>query len=296
MKKQNNTATIELVLSMMVFGSVGIFRRMIPFPSGFVAMARGVIGVAFLILVLLLKRKKPAFSAIRKSIAPLIISGALIGFNWMLLFEAYNYTSVAVATLCYYMAPIFVIIASPLLLGERLTAKKWIVTAVALIGMLLVSDILKTGVSSLSEIKGILLALGAAILYAAVIIMNKKLSDVPSYEKCTTQLTSAFAVLIPYVIFAETVTPADFTPKSIILLLTIGILHTGISYALYFDAIGKLDAQKVAIFAYIDPILALLLSAFILKEDMSITAIIGATLIIGATMIYDIPLRKNKNG
>ncbi len=293
MKKANHIATAELLSSMLIFGTIGIFRSYIPFPSGFIAMARGLIGALFIALIFLVKRKKPNLAAIKKNAGFLILSGALIGFNWMLLFEAYNYTSVAVATLCYYMTPIFVIIASPVFLGEKLSLKGIGVSLTALFGMILVSGVPKNGIKNASEIKGVLLALGAALLYSAVIILNKRFSGVPAYDRSAVQLTSAFAVLIPYVIFAENVSRADFTPCSIILLVTVGILHTGIAYALYFDSVGKLRAQKIAIFGYADPILAIILSAVILKERMDVFNIIGAVLIIGAAILYEIPFKKS---
>lgn len=294
MKKDNFLATGELLASMIIFGTIGIFRRYLPFSSGFIAMIRGLIGVLFLSLILLIKRKKPSLCSIKKNAALLIVSGALIGFNWMLLFEAYNYTSVATATLCYYMAPIFVIIFSPLLLKEKLTVKKAVISIISLFGMLLVSGVMQGGVESVSEIKGIIFGLGAAMLYAAVIILNKKLSDISSYDRCTVQLGTAFTVLIPYVIFAEDISSFNFTPINTALLITVGILHTGIAYALYFDSIGKLEAGKVAIFGYIDPILAVILSALILDEKMSLPAIIGALLIIGATFAHELPQIKRK--
>ncbi len=292
MKNRKHFATAELLASMLIFGTIGIFRNYIPLPSGFIAMMRGLIGALFIALILLIKRKRSAFSEIKKNAAPLIISGALIGFNWLLLFEAYSYTSVAVATLCYYMAPIFVILASPIFLGERLTAKGAAASAAALIGMVLVSGIFKSGISGISELKGVILALGAALLYSAVIIMNKKMPAVPAFEKSSVQLTAAFITLIPYVLLAEEITPASFNATSIILLITVGILHTGVAYALYFDSVGKLSAQKVAIFGYVDPILALILSSLILSERMDIFGIMGAVLIIGATMVYEIPFKK----
>ncbi len=292
MKNRKHFATAELLASMLIFGTIGIFRNYIPLPSGFIAMMRGLIGALFIALILLIKRKRSAFSEVKKNAAPLIISGALIGFNWLLLFEAYSYTSVAVATLCYYMAPIFVILASPIFLGERLTAKGAAASAAALIGMMLVSGIFKSGISGISELKGVILALGAALLYSAVIIMNKKMPAVPAFEKSSVQLTAAFITLIPYVFLAEEITPASFNATSIILLITVGILHTGVAYALYFDSVGKLSAQKVAIFGYVDPILALILSSLILSERMDIFGIMGAVLIIGATMVYEIPFKK----
>ena len=176
-KSRNN-----LILSMCIFGTIGILRRYIPLSSSLVALVRGIIGSVFLMMVLLISKKSLDKQALRKNLPMLSLSGAAIGFNWILLFEAYNYTSVATATLCYYLAPILVILASPLVLKERLTKKSIFCTVTALVGMVLVSGITETGFSGLSELKGILLGIGAAVLYAGVILMNKKISGIPSYD------------------------------------------------------------------------------------------------------------------
>ena len=284
MKKQENFARGQLIGAVVIFGTIGIFRRFIPLSSAMLAMVRGLVGVLFLLLIMAIIRKRPDGHAIRRNLALLLISGALIGFNWILLFEAYNYTSVATGTLCYYMAPVFVVFASPFVLRERLTWRRLLLALVALVGMVLVSDILRVGFSDLSELKGVFLGLGAAVLYATVILLNKKLKDISAYDRTVVQLSAAFAVLVPYVFLTEDVTAISPTPLSIILLLVVGIIHTGLAYALYFASMDKLPAQTVALYSYIDPILAVLLSALFLKETMSIGGVIGAILILGATM------------
>ena len=155
MKKQENLARGQLIGAMVIFGTIGIFRRFIPLSSAMLAMVRGIVGVLFLLLIMAIIRKRPDGRAIRRNLALLLVSGALIGFNWILLFEAYNYTSVATGTLCYYMAPVFVVFASPFVLRERLTWRRLLLSLVALVGMVLVSDILRVGISDISELKGV---------------------------------------------------------------------------------------------------------------------------------------------
>ena len=288
MKKQKNLARGQLIGAMVIFGTIGIFRRFIPLSSAMLAMVRGLVGVLFLLLIMAIIRKRPDGRAIRRNLALLLVSGALIGFNWILLFEAYNYTSVATGTLCYYMAPVFVVFASPFVLRERLTWRRLLLSLVALVGMVLVSDILRVGFSDISELKGVFLGLGAAVLYATVILLNKKLKDISAYDRTVVQLAAAFVVLVPYVFLTENVTAISPTPLSIVLLLVVGIIHTGLAYALYFGSMDKLPAQTVALYSYIDPILAVLLSALFLKEPMSIGGVIGAILIIGATMASEL--------
>lgn len=274
---------------MTIFGTIGIFVKYTPIPSSVIAMIRGFSGMLFLLAVMAICRFNISFNTIRKRALPLFISGAFIGINWILLFESYRYTTVATATLCYYMAPVLVILLSPIILKERLTLKKLACVAVALAGIVLVSGILQSGGFYVSEIRGVLLGLGAALLYATVVLMNKLLSDVPTYERTAIQLGSAAIVILPYTLLTENFAKLEFTPQTVILLLVMGVVHTGVAYALYFDSIGKLPTQTAAIFSYIDPIVAIALSAVLLNEPMELPAIIGAILILGATFISELP-------
>ncbi len=287
MMGKENQSKLSLILSMTIFGTIGIFRKYIPLPSGTVACMRGILGVLFLLGFMRLRKLRIDREAVRKRLKILVISGALIGLNWVLLFESYRYTSVAVATLCYYMAPIFVMIVSPFLLKEKLTVKKGICVVIALVGMVFVSGVPNGGISDFSELKGILFGLGAAALYASVVMMNQTLGEVPTYDKTIMQLGAAAVVLIPYILFAEDLGAIVLTPTIVVMLLIVGVVHTGIAYALYFSAMNDLKAQTVALFSYIDPIVAIILSALFLKEPMTVYSWIGAMLVLGATMVSE---------
>lgn len=246
----------------------------------------------FLLLVVLITKNKLSRENIKNNLLILLLSGAAIGFNWIFLFEAYNYTTVATSTLTYYLAPFFVMLASPFLLKEKLTVKQFLCLIGAIIGMVFVSGVVKNGIPEADELKGILFGLGAAILYASVIILNKKLREISAYEKTVMQLGTAAVVVIPYIFLTEDLTKLTFTPMTVVMLLITGIVHTGIAYALYFNSMKDLKAQTVAIFSYIDPAVAILLSAFILKEGMDIYGIIGAVLILGSAMLSEINIGK----
>ncbi len=282
-------AKLMFLSAMFIFGSIGIFRRYIPLPSGTIAMCRGFIGVAFLLVAMVVLHKKFSKTAIKANLTVLCISGALIGFNWIFLFEAYNYTTVATATLCYYMAPVFVILMSPIVLGEKLTGKKLVCAMVALAGMVLVSGVLDVGISGLSEIKGILFGLAAGLLYGIIMLLNKKLHGIEGYDKSLVQLFMAAVVLVPYVILVESEALGQvvFTPLIITMTLFVGIVHTGFAYTIYFGAMGGMKAQTIALYSYLDPIIAVILSAALLHENLSIAGWIGAVLIIGATAISE---------
>ena len=293
MEKRTNDsrALLKLIISMLIFGTVGIFRRYIPLSSGMLAFSRGVLGGCFLLLIMILRsgtgiRKILALAGSRLPL--LIVSGALIGINWMLLFEAYNYTTVAVATLCYYMEPTIVIVASAFLFRERLDAKKLICVAASIVGMIFVSGVLG-GVSAASgNMKGIVLGLSAAVFYSSVVIINKFIGSMDVYVKTTVQLFSASLILLPYLMINKDWGAAgSMGIIAIVMVLVVGILHTGIAYALYFGSISGLRAQTVALFSYIDPVTALILSAVFLGEPLGLSGLLGALLIIGAAIIAE---------
>lgn len=276
-----------LLLSMTIFGTIGLLRRHIPCSSGFVALVRGLVGAVFLLAVVLLKKQKPDVSAIRKNALFLILSGAALGFNWIFLFEAYNHTSVATATLCYYLAPILVILVSPLVLKEPLTGKKLLCAFVALLGMVLVSGVTEAGFSGSGEFTGIGFGVAAAALYAAVMLLNKKIAGIGTYDKTISQLFLAALVMVPYVLLTENPGQMAISPQVGFLLAIAGIVHTGVAYWLYFGAMGALKAQTVALYSYLDPILAIVLSMVVLHEPMTPVAAVGAVMILGAAFVSE---------
>lgn len=284
---QEKTGKRMLAASMCIFSTIGILRKFIPYPSSFVALVRGLVGAAFLLGVLLLRKQKPDLGAIRRNGLLLLLSGGALGFNWIFLFESYAYTSVATATLCYYLAPILVILISPIVLREKLTKKKMLCAFAALLGMVLVSGVTETGFAGMTEMKGILFGLAAAALYASVMLLNKKIANIGAYDKTISQLLLASIVLLPYVLLTEDIGRMAFPALPVSLLILAGVVHTGIAYWLYFGSMGTLQAQTVALYSYIDPILAIVLSMLVLQEPMTLSAAIGAALILGAAYISE---------
>ena len=274
---------------MCIFSTIGLLRRFIPLSSGTVALARAVIGTVFLCCLMLLRKQKLDLQAIRKNALLLLFSGCALGLNWMLLFEAYNHTTVATATLCYYMAPIMVILVSPILFRERMNLRKALCCAAAVVGIILVSGITQTGLSLARDGKGVLLGLGGALFYACVVSLNKKMQGIPPLSRTLLQLAISSVVLLPYTLIAGDLSAAvAMAPMGLALLIVVGVVHTGIAYALYFDAIGKLSAHTSALLSYIDPILAVLLSALFLREPMGMEVIIGGVLILGAAAVSEL--------
>ena len=282
---------VKILTSMAIFGTVGIFVRFIPMASAGIAFCRGVLGCIFLLALMALTGKKPNLEDMKRNGWILAISGAAIGINWILLFESYRYTTVAIATICYYLAPAFVTLASPLV-GEKLTVKKLVCIGVALVGMVFVSGVMEGGIPKLSELMGVLCGVGAAVFYATVMVLNKKLSPIPAYDKTAIQLAMAAAVVLPYILFTGDTDISGMDALGWVLLAVVGIVHTGLAYTMYFGAMGKLPATTVAVFSYLDPVIAVLLSALILREEMTGWGIAGTVMILAAALYSELPTRR----
>ena len=289
MADKNLKSYLMLITSTLIFGTIGVFRRFIPLSSGMLAFTRGLLGSAFLVLFMRLSRRHSSERISAKTLLLLVLTGALIGFNWIFLFEAYNYTSVATATMCYYMQPTIVILLSPLFLHERLTRRRLLCAAAAVVGMIFVSGI--TGGAAGTDARsltGVLFGLGAAALYAAVIILNKKITLDDAYRRTAIQLAGATATLVPYLLLTEDFSAIRLDARSVAMVLLVGLVHTGFAYALYFGSMKRLKAQSIAVLSYIDPVFALLLSAAVLHESLSPIALLGTALIIGSALVSEL--------
>ena len=272
----------QYLLAMTIFGTIGLFVKFIELPSTVIALSRGALGTLFLLLVLKLLKRRINTASVKSNFKHLVIAGVALGLNWIFLFEAYRLTSVATATLAYYMAPIILILLSPILLHERIPLGKWICVICALFGMSLISGVWE-GAENVA-LDGITMGLIAACFYASVVINNKFLKGLDPYDSSIVQLAVAAIVLLPYVLFTVDFSVLKPDTTTIGLTLAVGILHTGVAYWLYFSALPKLEAARIAIFSYIDPAIAILLSVFVLMEPMTTAGVIGAVLILGAAL------------
>lgn len=273
---------LSMILSMVIFGTIGIFVKYIGLPSGLIAAARGITGAVVIILVMLITKHKPDIKGVIKKLPVLIASGVAIGFNWILLFEAYNHTGIPVATVCYYTAPIFVVVASPFIFKNKLKPRQIICVVLALLGVVAVSGVLQNGTT---KITGVLLGIGAAVLYASVMIMNKFMGDVPDYERTVIQLGSAGLVVLPYALVTSS--DVSVTSTSVILLAIVGVVHTGFAYLLYFGALKKLKSQTAAILSYIDPASAIILSSIVFTQLPTFYELVGVVLIMSAALLSE---------
>ncbi len=282
MKKTMN-AKAMLSISMAIFGTLGVFTRNIAVASGELALYRAILAAALILVYLAVSKQKIDFSGIKKEIPLLLASGMAMGINWILLFQAYRYTTISVATLSYYFAPVIVTIVCPFLFHEKLTRKQIICFIMSTIGLVLVIGIGTLGQGG-TDLLGILFGLGAAVFYATVILLNKFIKNVAGIHRTLLQFFAAILILIPYVACTSGCQLASLDTKGWICLLVVGLIHTGITYCLYFSALKDLKGQETAILSYIDPLVAVLISVLILGESMSISQALGGAMILGFTL------------
>ncbi|MBQ4075875.1 MAG: EamA family transporter [Clostridia bacterium] len=284
---------LMLIAAMAIFGTLAPFVRKIGVSSGELALYRAILAAVLIGLFLLVTGQRIPFARIRKGAPLLLVSGMAMGFNWILLFEAYKYTTVSVATLSYYFAPVIVMVVCPLLFREKLTGRQILCFAAATAGLVMITGAGMKGEGT--DLIGILFGLGAAVLYATVILLNKFIRNVEGIHRTFLQFIAAIAVLLPYVIFTGGFTLGTLDPAGWLSLLLVGLVHSGIAYCLYFSALKELPGQKAAILSYIDPLVAVIISVTVLDEKITLLQIIGGVLILGFTLWNEIaPEPKNQ--
>ena len=273
-------ARLAMIVSASVFGTLGLFVRRIEVTSAELALYRAVLAAVFILLFFLIRRERPRLREIRGALWLLLLSGAAMGFDWMLLFEAYKYTTISLATLSYYVAPVIVTALCPLLFHERMTRTQVICFLMSTLGVALIigSGGLQGGGS---DLRGIVCAVGAAVFYAAVILLNKYIRGVTGLERTFVQLLAAVVVLVPYVGLTSGFHPEVLSATGWVNLLIVGFVHTGLTYCMYCAAIRTLPGQESSLLSYLDPIVSVLISVLLLGEPLAPIQIAGMVLFLG---------------
>ena len=281
-----NKQKLLFALAMLILGSIGLFVRTLPFTSIQIALARGLIGSAFLFASSFILKKGLSFKRIQSNLKVLLPLGIMLGFNWILLFQAYRYTSIANATVSYYCAPVIVMLLTPVVFKESLTRTNVLCIFAAMAGMVCISG--AGGTLDRQNLIGIAYGFGGAVFYAAIVLTNKFLKDISDFESAFTQLFIAALALLPYVLLTDGIRLTGASAVTVMLLILVGVVHTGFSYLLYFASLPRLDSRTIATFSYIDPISAILLSSLFLAEPMTLIQAAGAVLILGATLVNEL--------
>ena len=289
--KSHHRARLMIVAAMTIWGTLGLFVRNIGVSSGELALYRGVMALLLLTGLFAVTKTRVNLRAIGRELKLLMLSGMAMGLNWILLFEAYKYTTVSVATLSYYFAPVIVTLACPILFKEKLGIKQWICFIMSTLGIVLITGIGDMSAGS-NHFLGIAFGLGAACLYATVILINKFIRQVEGIHRTFLQFLAASIVLLPYVLCTGGIHLEVLDTSGWVCLVLVGLVHSCIAYCLYFSSLKELPGQKAAILSYIDPLVAVVLSVTVLGEPMGVMQIIGGVLILGFTLYNEISPKK----
>lgn len=314
---KNKSAKLMLSISMIIFGTIGAFTRAIDVSSGELALYRAVMAVILLVGFFALTRQKIDIKSIGKELWLLLASGVAMGINWILLFEAYKYTTISAATLSYYFAPVLVMVLCPLLFKEHMGLKQILCFVMSTVGLVLIilctkdagtaqaSDAMAAVTTTVAQASGaaadpltsslmipsgrehligVLFGLGAAVFYATVILLNKCIKQVAGIQRTFLQFIAAIIILGPYVACTSGVQLGGLDGKGWICLVIVGVVHTGITYCMYFTSLKELKGQEISILSYLDPLVAVLVSVLVLGEQMSWLQVLGGVLILGCTL------------
>jgi len=288
--KNSAVAKFQIIFSMIVFGTIALFVKNIPLSSGEIALYRAVIAALVIVFYKIILRKSIPFKQIRRDLPVLILSGAAMAFNWIFLFQAYKYTAVSVATLSYYFAPVVVMIMSPVLFRETITVKQLFCFLMATAGIIMVIGVNGIDYGS-RNFTGISYGLGAALLYATVILLNKYIKSVSGIDRTLIQFIAAILVLVPYVMATSGINLSGLNKQGLINLLILGSIHTGVTYCLYFSSLKNLKGYQAALYSYIDPLIAITISVFVLHESMTVIQITGGVMILGFTLFNEVKIQ-----
>lgn len=280
MFRNEGQAKAGYILTMCVYGTIGFTLHFINIPSQVVVFVRAIIATLMVYLIIRLKGNRLNRVAIRKNLKWLVLSGFCLGMNWIFLFQAYLATTVAFASLTNYMAPVGMIILAPIVVKEKLNPKKVLCAALAVVGLVLASGILTGGAQGVNA-RGGALAFAAACGFGGMVLCNKKFKDIDDFNQIFVQLAVITLVVFPFAVQADLSTILHADVRSIILLLILSFVHTGLAYIVYFSALRHMKVQSIAVLGYIEPAVAVLCSALLLHEALSILGWLGAFLIIG---------------
>ncbi len=270
--------------AMLIFGSIGLFARRVPLSSAQLSLWRAAVG-GFCLLIAAKTVGGLSWRRIHANLKYLLIAGAAIGVNWILFFEAFRWTSIATGTVCYYLAPVFMLCLAPWLLREKLEKRTAFCVFVSLCGLACVAG--GSGGPGRNDLLGIACGVGAAVFYACAVMANKFLRGVTPYESTAAELLLAAAFLAPYVLVEGGLSLASLDGAGWSCLAALCLIHTGLAYLMYFTALRRLPAQTTAALSYIDPLSAVLMSWLLLGESMTPLQLAGGALILGATFFNE---------
>ena len=210
-----------------------------------------------------------------------VLVGVLLGAHWLLFFVTIKLSSVAVAVLTVYTAPVFLAALAPLVLPERRSRIALAALVPASVGIALIG--LAAGEAERLRPLGVATGIAAAFSYAILVIGTKHLAarlPVPTIE--VWYFTVAALVLAPFLAAGDRVLPRADEVGYLVLL---GVVFTAASGLAYVWLLARVTAQAAGVLSYLEPVSAALLAWAILGEPITAGIAAGGILVVGAGVL-----------
>lgn len=283
---------LQVIGNMVLFGTIPLVVVGLNLSSPAIIQWRTLIGSIFLFLLATITKKPVGWDGIRKTWLPLTCSGICLGLNWITIFESYQTISVGITIVICYSAPILVFLLSPLLFRTHTTRAEVIGIIATVLGMVLMN--LTSQVDGMTG-GSLLFPCLAALCYAGVLISGRYITGVSGRDSTLVQMVISFLIATLYSVLRMGELTQIPTSMGWVILVVLGILHTGLGYTLFFHLISKVPAQEFALLSYVEPASALLLAGIVLKEQMTPAQLLGAALIFGGVIYAQIRSQPNQD-
>ncbi len=280
-------ARIMFLTAVFIYGTIGPFVRFVDAPSEVVVLVRGLLGTLTIAIALLVRGRPLDAGAIRRNLPWMVGTGICLGLNWVFLFAAYQYTSIAVASVFNYTAPLIIVLLAPIVFSECVSVLKFACVAAAMVGVVLVSGVVGSGSDAFDPL-GVGLGVLSALGFVGIVICNRMVDEVDSLERVLIQLGVAALVALVYVVLRHGGVPWPHDARSWAIMAMLGVIHTGLAYILWFGAQAHLPLQEIALLGYVEPVMNVLLSALVLGEPLTALGYVGASLVLGAAAASEV--------
>lgn len=269
---------LELILAMILSGTIGLFVVESGQPSYNVVFFRCLFGAICLISYCHYRKFLNFKSIDKKSMMLIVVGGVAIVANWALLFESYSHASISMSTVAYHTQPLFVVMFANLFLGEKIPSYKLWWIGLAFAGVVLIVNPSESATNQSDIIVGVGLALGAAILYAIATLITKQLKHIKPHLIATIQVSLGVFLLLPLV---------DFSIVPIVgnhwyWLFALGLIHTCFMYILLYSSFQKVSTSTLAVLSYIYPVVAILIDYVVYDQNLSSIQLLGVFIILAA--------------
>ncbi|SDY32558.1 DMT family transporter [Delftia lacustris] len=210
-------------------------------------------------------------------------TGVLMVLNWALFFAAIPRTSIGVATIVFHIQPVWIMLFGTLVLREAVAPRQVAAMLAALLGLVLTTGLLGGDAAAWGpdHVSGLLMCLAGSLCYAAVTILAKT-------EKVVTPFALAWwqcAVGTVLLLWVPLVHGWPQAPSSWAWLAGLGVLHTGLAYAILFAGMARLTLGRIAVLQYVYPLTAIVLDWAVYGRALDAVQLAGVGLMAGALLV-----------